>query len=122
MANNKVLGARGELAAQRFLEQKGLIILETNWTCFCGEVDIIALDGDVLTFIEVKTRRGIQKGFPIESVNAEKRSKYERIAACYLHDHHYVDIRVRFDIISLLVVSKDRAFLRYHTNAFGAGV
>lgn len=115
------LGMRGERAAARYLECRGYEILERNWSCFAGEVDIIALDGDTLCFVEVKTRRGLEKGFPAEAVTRAKRTRYENIAACYLHDHHYCDIAVRFDIVSLVVLDDHRAFLRLHTNAFSAG-
>lgn len=115
------LGVRGERAAARYLECRGYEILERNWSCFAGEADIIALDGDTLCFVEVKTRRGLEKGFPAEAVTRAKRTRYESIAACYLHDHHYCDIAVRFDIVSLVVLDDHRAFLRLHTNAFGAG-
>lgn len=117
--SSKDLGCRGEAAAVAFLEKKGLEILETNWTCFAGEADIIALDESTLCFVEVKTRRGVDKGFPEEAITAKKRDRYEKIAACYLQRSDYVDIRVRFDVISILVVSPSRAFLRYHVNAFG---
>lgn len=115
------LGLRGERAAARYLEYRGYEILERNWSCFAGEADVIAFDGDTLCFIEVKTRRGLDKGFPAEAVTHAKRTRYENIAACYLHDHHYCDIAVRFDIISLVVLDDHRAFLRLHTNAFSAG-
>ena len=104
------LGKRGELAAVRFLSRKGYEILETNWTCVAGEADIIALEEDTLCFVEVKTR---------SNVDAKKRDRYERIAACYLATYENCDIRVRFDVISILVLSENRAFLRFHKNAFG---
>lgn len=113
------LGVRGEAAAARFLRKRGLEIIETNWTCYAGEADIIARDGDVLCFVEVKTRTGVEKGFPSEAVDAKKRDRYERIAACYLQTCEDVDLRVRFDVVAILVLSEHRAFLRYHTNAFG---
>lgn len=113
------LGRKGEKAAARFLERKGYEILERNWTCFAGEADLIARIEDTLCFIEVKTRSQIQKGFPEEAVDARKRNRYERIAACYLKEYEGCDVRVRFDVISILVLSEHRAFLRFHTNAFG---
>lgn len=113
------LGQTGELAAVRFLSRKGYEILETNWTCVAGEADIIALEEDTLCFVEVKTRSNVEKGFPAEAVDAKKRDRYERIAACYLATYENCDIRVRFDVISILVLSENRAFLRFHKNAFG---
>ena len=114
------LGKRGEEAAACFLERREYEILDRNWKCIAGEADIVALQDDTLCFIEVKTRKDAQKGFPSEAVDARKRSRYERIAACYLKDHDYADVRVRFDIITILVLGENRAFLRHHLNAFGS--
>lgn len=113
------LGRRGEKAARLFLERRGHEILDINWTCFAGEVDIVSIDDDTLCFIEVKTRRGASAGFPEEAVTARKRCRYEKIAACYLKEHDFADMRVRFDVISIMVIGEHRAFLRMHTNAFG---
>lgn len=114
------LGKRGEEAAACFLERREYEILDRNWKCIAGEADIVALQDDTLCFIEVKTRKDAQKGFPSEAVDTRKRSRYERIAACYLKDHDYADVRVCFDIIAILVLGEDRAFLRHHLNAFGS--
>lgn len=114
------LGKRGEEAATCFLERREYEILDRNWKCIAGEADIVALQDDTLCFIEVKTRKDAQKGFPSEAVDTRKRSRYERIAACYLKDHDCADVRVRFDIIAILVLGEDRAFLRHHLNAFGS--
>ena len=116
----KELGRRGEEAAAKFLQRRGFEVIERNWKCIAGEADIIALCEDTLCFVEVKTRSDVQKGFPSEAVNERKRDRYERIAACYLKDHVYDDLRVRFDVISILVLNNDRAFLRHHANAFGS--
>lgn len=118
---NAELGKRGEDAAVRFLYRHGYEILERNWTCDAGEADIIARDGDCIVFVEVKTRTSFEKGFPSEAVNARKRQKYEKIAALFLSRHDVVDVAVRFDVVSLLVVGEDRAMLRHHINAFAAG-
>ena len=109
-----------EEAAACFLERREYEILDRNWKCIAGEADIVALQDDTLCFIEVKTRKDAQKGFPSEAVDMRKRSRYERIAACYLKDHDYADVRVRFDVIAILVLGEGRAFLRHHLNAFGS--
>lgn len=116
---NKELGRRGEAAAVSFLQRRDIDVVETNWTCPAGEADIIAREGSALCFIEVKTRTQVEKGFPEEAVDARKRQRYERIAAFYLRDHATEDVRVRFDVISILVLSEHHAFLRYHRNAYG---
>ena len=116
---NRELGARGEEAAVRFLKRHDYEIIERNWTCPAGEADIIAMDEDAIVFVEVKTRRSTDMGLPSEAVDAKKRERYERIAAMFLAHYDVVDVQVRFDIISIVVVSPDRAMIRHHINAFG---
>ena len=117
--HNKRIGARGELAAARFLERRGYDIVDRNWTCKAGEADIVAKDQDNLVFVEVKTRTNLEVGLPEEAVDAAKRQRYERIAAYYLADHPYVDMQVRFDVVAILVCAPDRALIRHHIDAFG---
>ncbi|MEG0072391.1 MAG: YraN family protein [Raoultibacter sp.] len=120
--HNKNLGARGETAAALFLERRGYEIVERNWVCPGGEADIIAQDEEgCLVFVEVKTRSDIEKGFPSESVTAAKRKRYEKIATYYLAQNSLADIGVRFDVVSIVVVAPERAFIRHHINAFGIG-
>lgn len=115
---NKDLGRKGEDAAARYLVQRGYEILERNWTCFAGEADIIARDEEWLVFVEVKTRKNTDKGFPSEAVNERKREKYERIALAYASEYSETEIPVRFDVVSIVVIGKDKAMIRHHMNAF----
>lgn len=118
---NKELGARGEEAAAHFLGRHGYLVLERNWTCFAGEADIIAIDGETLVFVEVKTRRSIDKGFPSEAVNRAKREKYEMIALAYLQDHFLSEVTVRFDVVAIVALRGGRAFVRHHVGAYSSG-
>lgn len=118
--HNKAIGKRGEDAAARYLQLQGYEILERNWACPAGEADIIALDGCVLVFIEVKTRASLAKGFPSDAVTPEKRRRYEKIALWFLKDSDFVDIPFRFDVIGIVPVDDDRASMRHFVNAFGA--
>lgn len=118
--HNKQIGRRGEDAAARFLEMMGCEILERNWTCPAGEADIVMRDENALVFVEVKTRTSLKKGFPSEAVTAKKRARYEKIASWYLCEYNYVNIPVRFDVVALMVIGDDRAFVRYYKGAFGA--
>ena len=120
-SHNKSLGAKGEEAAARYLEGKAYEIIDRNWKCKLGEIDIVAMDNGTIVFIEVKTRANLEKGLPEDAVGPKKRKKYECLAAMYLQDHDYVDMPVRFDVVGLLVMSKNRAFIRHHYNAFGVG-
>lgn len=118
---NQALGARGEEAAARFLQRNGYTILERNWICFAGEADIIAVNDEALVFVEVKTRRNADKGLPSEAVTRAKREKYERIALAYIQDHFFGEAVVRFDVVAIVVLSDDRAFIRHHLGAYSAG-
>src|SRR5664280_2677061 len=118
--DRKKLGERGEDAAVAFLERAGLTVVERNWRCSAGEVDVIALDAKEIVMVEVKTRKTVAKGTPEESVTPAKQRRYVRIAAAYLQSAGIADVAVRFDVISLLVVAEDRALLRHHRAAFVA--
>ena len=119
--DGRELGAYGERAAAVYLERRSYEIVERNWRCPAGEADIIARSPDgALVFVEVKTRRGVRYGFPSEAVTPARRRRYERIAGYYLSAHASGDVRVRFDIVSVLALrAENRLFLRHHINAFG---
>jgi putative endonuclease len=117
-AEGKRLGERGEDAAVAFLERAGLTIVERNWRCQTGEIDIVALDGTVLVLCEVKTRRTVAKGTPADAITPAKQRRYARLAAAYLQASSLEDVSVRFDVITLLVIAEDRALLRHYRAAF----
>ncbi len=119
--HNKELGRKGEEAAVRFLVRRGYDIVERNWTCIAGEADIIALDGDTVVFVEVKTRTSAANGLPGEAVTKEKRARYEKIACLYLEHSDITDVSVRFDVVAINIIGTDRAFIRHHIDAFGVG-
>ena len=114
------LGKRGEEAACRYLQRSGYEIVARNWRCVFGEVDIIAVDGDgTIVFVEVKTRRSSNAGFPEEAVTKEKRHRYERIAMSYMAQADWNEEHaVRFDAIAICVCGENRAMLRHHRGYF----
>ena len=122
LSHNEMIGRRGEDAAAAYLLHNGYEIVDRNWSCRFGEVDIVADDDGEIVFVEVKTRNDIEKGLPEDAVTKAKRTKYEKIAALYLKEHDRSDCYVRFDVISLLVVDETvghgRALLRHHRSAF----
>ncbi|WP_245672882.1 YraN family protein [Aldersonia kunmingensis] len=102
MGNNKALGARGEDLAAEFLEECGLRIVCRNWRCRYGELDLIARDGPVVAFVEVKTRSGTGFGSPAEAVTFSKQARIRRLAGLWLTEQSgWVD--VRFDVVSVLL-------------------
>ena len=116
--DRKRLGERGEDAAAAFLERAGMTVIERNWRCSAGEIDIIALDGETIVLVEVKTRRTVSKGTPEEAVTPAKCRRYAKLAATYVQSAGVSDVPVRFDVVTLLVVAEDRALLRHHRAAF----
>lgn len=96
------LGRYGEQMAARYLREQGLEIVERNWRCELGEIDIVALDGRCLVVCEVKTRRSTAFGSPIGQVTAAKLARLRRLAAAWLRDHdaHVDDVRI--DVIGVL--------------------
>ena len=114
----KRLGERGEEAAAAYLERAGLQIVEMNWRCPSGEIDIVALDGQTLVLCEVKTRKTASKGTPEAAVTPAKQRKYGKLAAAYVQQAGIEPVETRFDVISILVLSEDRALLRHHKAAF----
>ena len=114
------LEQRGLDAAVRFLTRRGYDVLEREWTCHAGMADIIARDEDTLIFFEVKTRKDNETGFHAEATNAEKRAKFEKIALAYLHEFEEVDLAIRFDMISIVVVTEERACIRHHIAVMNA--
>ena len=95
------LGKWGEGVAGRFLQEKGYVLLATNYRCRWGEVDIVAQDGEELVFVEVRTRRGVEFGTPEESVTAAKARKLIATAQEFLQEHDQVNAGWRIDLIAI---------------------
>ncbi len=114
----KRLGEKGEDAAVAYLARTGLTVIERNWRSTRGEVDVVALDGDILVLCEVKTRTSKAKGSPDDAVTPAKQRRYGRLAREYIQQAGLQDVSVRFDVVSILVVAPDRALLRHHRAAF----
>lgn len=117
------LGARGELMAARHLEEKGWEILERNWRCPHGEVDIIARQEGcekTAVLVEVKTRLCIGRSdepVPELAVDAEKQERYRRCALWFLGGHPEFTT-IRFDVMAINVVEEDGARLRHLFGAY----
>lgn len=119
--SNKELGRVGENVGARFLTSRGYTILQRNWRCEAGEVDIIVQDENYLVFVEVKTRRSNELGFPAEAVTPERRLRYEKIASHYLRSFDLDSMPIRFDILAVEVSQNNRAYIRHYLGAFAGG-
>lgn len=96
------LGAAGEAAVADWYRTNGYEVVETNWRCRQGELDLIVRKGRVLVFCEVKTRSTDAFGVPAEAVTREKRDRIRRLAASYLEDPPFRAREVRFDVAAVL--------------------
>ena len=84
----QAMGAYGESSAARHLtEEQGMTLLDRNWRCATGEIDLVLRDGDTLVVCEVKTRRGADFGSPLEAVTPEKFARLRRLASSWLEHH-----------------------------------
>ena len=118
MSSTIDLGARGERIAAAYLTDAGLRLLDRNWRCREGELDIVAREGDALVFCEVKTRRGNGYGHPVEAVTPVKRRRLRVLAQRWLaaHDEHAPDLR--FDVVGVLVRPSRPALVTHLRAAF----
>ncbi|WP_167588240.1 YraN family protein [Kineococcus rubinsiae] len=103
------VGRYGERVAARRLQEAGMVVLERNWRCALGEIDIVARDGGCLVVCEVKTRRGTGTGTPAEAVTPAKVVRLRRLAAQWLAEHDVHPADVRLDVVAVLVAERGPA-------------
>ncbi|RBP41147.1 YraN family protein [Garciella nitratireducens] len=101
MDNHIKIGKMGEREAAKFLKKKGYHIIQSNFRCRFGEIDLIARHKDTLVFIEVKTRKNNLYGTPGQAVNKTKQKKIVKTALYYLKRNDLYDENVRFDIVEV---------------------
>ena len=101
--NNKAYGGDGELIAVKYLEQTGFRIINKNFRCRMGEIDIIAQEGNYLCFVEVKRRKTVTSGHPLEAIHPVKIQRICKTALFYMHTNRIPEsTAVRFDVISVI--------------------
>jgi putative endonuclease len=97
----KRTGKKGEELAALYLAEKGYHIIERNYRCRFGEIDIVAQEGETLVFVEVKSRRSDSYGDPQLAVNREKRKKISLISLAYLSEKRLQNRTARFDVVAV---------------------
>ena len=102
MKPKDALGKYGEELAARYLSKNGLVILERNWRCDLGEIDVIARERSDLVICEVKTRRTVAYGDPIESVTPRKVRRMRGLALRWLDTQSVSPRDIRFDVVGIL--------------------
>ena len=96
------LGRAGEQVAAEYLERAGLRVLDRNWRCSIGEIDIVAAERQVMVVCEVKTRSDTRFGTPLEAITRNKRARLRRLASQWLVAHGVLFDEVRIDVIGLI--------------------
>ncbi|NLF68317.1 MAG: YraN family protein [Candidatus Anammoximicrobium sp.] len=115
------LGRRGEAAAARFLKKKGYVIVARSDRMRLGELDLVAVDGRTVVFVEVKTRRSHESGHPAEAVGDDKQRRLTRLALTYLKRHNLLEYPARFDVVAVTWADDRREpVIEHFPNAFEA--
>lgn len=123
--NRKQLGQLGENYAAQMLQEKGLTIVARNWRCASGELDLVAQDGNVIVFVEVRTRtitasnqtNEQRYGSVLEAVTVQKRIQVKRLAEIYLYRNRMTEQSVRFDVV-LVEKAGERMTAKHIEHAF----
>jgi len=96
------LGREGEQVAVEYLERAGLRVLDRNWRCADGEIDIVAAERQVMVVCEVKTRSSTRFGTPLEAITRAKQARLRRLAARWLVAHGVLFDEIRIDVVGLV--------------------
>ena len=116
-----LLGRQGEKRAASFLKQQGIRVLAQGVANQFGEIDLVALDGDTIVFVEVRTRRSTDAGHPAETVTPEKQAHLTRAALAFLKQNRLLDRRSRFDVVAILWPEGAKTpQIEHYKNAFEA--
>ena len=112
------IGARGEKLARRFLKRLGYRIIKSNYGCPTGEIDIVAADGEVLVFVEVKSRRSDEQGDIEESVNWHKQKQVTKAARYFIQQQNAHNVPARFDVVTVVIPAKGKPTFTHFIDAF----
>lgn len=116
--DNQTLGKQGENIAVAYLKGKKFVIIERNFRCKGGEVDIIARDGKTLVFVEVKARRTMSFGPPQLAVTPFKQRQISKAALTWLAKHRLHEASARFDVVAILHGEHEVPQIDHIRNAF----
>ncbi len=110
-------GKEGEKIAAAYLEKNGYRIIEINFRCPIGEIDIVAKEKSDLVFVEVKTRKTIALGYPEQAVGIRKQKKMSQLALWYMQQRKIADTNARFDVVAITLLPETNE-VRLIQNAF----
>jgi len=115
---NSSLGEMGESIATTFLKGAGFSIVERNFRCVCGELDIVARDGSTIVFVEVKCRKNAAYGPPQLAVTSFKQRQISTAALVWLSKRRLFDAEARFDVVAIVLRAHDLPEIEHIRNAF----
>src|SRR5436190_20007143 len=116
----KSLGQRGEEAAAKFLRKLGYIIVARGHRDRIGEIDLIAVDGRTVVFVEVKTRTSQDAGHPADAVDEDKQRQLTRLALAYMKRHDLLECSARFDVVAVTWPARGKPTIEHFKSAFEA--
>lgn len=102
MKAKDLFGRQGEILASDFLAAQGMRIVDRNWRCPEGEIDIVAIDGDTLVVAEVKTRRSLDYGHPFEAVGTAKLARLHKLTHAWCREHELRLAHRRVDVVGVV--------------------
>ncbi|MGE5581122.1 MAG: YraN family protein [Bacillota bacterium] len=117
-SDKKALGDWGEHLAADYLKNQGYLLIANNYRCPYGEIDLIAREGPIWCFIEVKTRMGLSFGYGYQGVTRTKQKHIIKVAQYYLNRAGLYEAPARFDIVSIDFVAVDQYRIELIRNAF----
>lgn len=103
MSTHQELGRDGESAVAEWYERRGAVVVDRNWRCRSGELDLVVVDGRCVVFCEVKTRRSTRFGSPFDAVGYDKQRRLRRLAGEWLRAHDVGAPEIRIDVASVIV-------------------
>jgi putative endonuclease len=112
-SSDKDIGKQGEDLAAKILSEKGWEIKDRNYRYGKGEIDIIAKDGEVLVFVEVKTRTNLEYGLPENSITKKKIQQLKKVSECYLYEKEISDTNCRIDVISIMMEPRKEPIIEH---------
>lgn len=112
----RALGAKGESIAEEYLIELKYKILDKNYRCKFGEIDLVVYKNGVYVFVEVKTRKTLAYGRPVEAINYEKKKHLLYSAQSYIQSHNLKDCNYQFDAIEVIILSKDSVEVNHIPN------
>ena len=116
--NKRSTGSKGEDIACEFLSKLGYKIIERNYRYRHGEIDIIAKDGGIFVFVEVKYRKSLEYGTPDTAITNSKQKQIRKVAEAYLYENEIKDTMCRIDVVAILELPKQKPEINHYMNAF----